>query len=117
MNLVLENIENNNPVTQNEFEQWAGVLYGSISVSNTDSKPQILQKEQLLDFLIAFLSDYLYSHVWESDEEEFKCIDFLSKLQLQKEILQILNGKTKIADVQSSIRTFSEKTQFPVGMR
>ena len=43
MNLVLENIENNNPVTQNEFEQWAGVLYGSISVSNTDSKPQILQ--------------------------------------------------------------------------
>jgi hypothetical protein len=117
MELVLENIKNNNPVTQKEFEQWAGVLYGTISVSDGDNKQQIQQKEQLLDYLITFLTDYLFSHVWESDEEELKCVDFVSKLQLQKEILQILNGKTKIADVQSSIRSFAKKSQFPVGMR
>jgi hypothetical protein len=74
-------------------------------------------KEQTLDYLIAYLTDYLFTNVWESDEAEYKCVDFLSKLQLQKEILQILNGKTKIADVQSAIRTFSKKSQFPVGMR
>ena len=85
MNLVLENI-NNNQITQNEFEQWAGVLYGSISMSNKDSKQQIKQKEQTLDLLIALISDYLFTNNWESDEAELDCIDFLSKLQLQKEI-------------------------------
>ena len=35
----------------------------------------------------------------------------------QKEVLQILNGTTKIEDVQASIRTFSAKNQYPIGMR
>lgn len=117
MDFVLENIKNNNQVTQNEFEQWSGVLYGSIAVSDKDSKQKAQQKEQTLDFLIAYISDYLFTNDWESDEAELACIDFLSKLHLQKEVLKILNGTTKIADVKEAIRTFSVKNQYPVGMR
>jgi hypothetical protein len=117
MSLVLENIKNSNQITQNEFEQWAGVIYGSISISDKDSQQMAQQKEQTLDALIAYISNYLFTNNWASDEAELACIDFLSKLQLQKEVLQILNGTTKIEDVQASIRTFSAKNQYPVGMR
>jgi hypothetical protein len=117
MSFVLENIKDSNQITQNEFEQWSGVLYGSISVSDKDSKQKAQQKEQTLDFLIAYISDYLFTNNWASDEAELECIDFLSKLQLQREVLQILSGKTKIADIQASIRSFSVKNQYPVGMR
>jgi transposase len=80
-------------------------------------KMESQQKEQTLDFLITNVSDYLFTNNWESDEAELNCIDFLSKLQLQREVLQILSGKTKLADVQASIRSFSVKNQYPVGMR
>jgi hypothetical protein len=45
---------------------------------------ELQQKEQTLDYLIAYISDYLFTNNWESDEAELNCIDFLSKLQLQK---------------------------------
>ena len=34
-------------------------------------------KEQTLDFLIAYISDYLFTNNWASDEAELACIDFL----------------------------------------
>ena len=80
-------------------------------------KMELQQKEQSLDILIANISDYLFTNNWASDEAELACIDFLSKLHLQKEVLQIMNGTTKIADVKEAIRTFSVKNQYPVGMR
>ena len=117
MTLVLENIEKDNQITPIEFEQLSDLLYSSIALSNKDDKQKFKQKAQTLDFLIAFLNDYLETHDWESSENDLKVIDFLSKLQLQKEVLRIVIGEVKISDVQSAIKTFAEKTQYPVGMR
>jgi|GEM_PF-1848196 len=117
MTLTLENLEKDNQITQNEFEQLTGLIYTSVTMSNKDDKKEFRHKSQTLDFLIAFLNDYLSTHEFESNVAELQFIDFLSKLQLQKEVLQLATGDVKPSNVQSAIRTFAVKSQYPVGMR
>jgi hypothetical protein len=117
MELLLENIEQNNQISQQEFGQLADWLYGSVALTHKDNIGAFQKKEQTLDFLIAFLKDYYEGHIWESDELEGHFLDFLSKVQLQKEVLQIASGQVKLKDVQLAMSSFAVKTQYPVGMR
>ena len=41
-------------------------------------------KEQTLDFLIAYISDYLFTNNWASDEAELECIDFYQNFSCKK---------------------------------
>ena len=117
MALVIENIEQNNQISELEFGQLAHWLYGSVALSSKDNTHNYKEKEQTLDFLITFLKNYYESHDWESDESEAHFLDFLSKVYLQKEILQISNGQIKAKDVQSAIESFKRKWTHSVGMR
>jgi hypothetical protein len=75
------------------------------------------KKEQNLDFLIAFLKDYYDKTAWESDDDEGDFLDFLSKVQLQREVLQIMSGKIKLKDIELASQSFALKCKYPVGMR
>ena len=116
MELILENIEQSAQISEQEFGQLANWLHGSVTISNTDNAIQYQKKEQTLDILIAFLKDYYKNHDWESDELEANFLDFLSKVYLQKEILQIASGKVKVKDIQLAMRSFALKCKYPVGM-
>ena len=117
MELILDNIEQSNQISEQEFGQLAHWLHGSVTISNKDNASQYQKKEQTLDTLIILLKDYYKNHDWESDELEASFLDFLSKIYLQKEILQIANGEIKIKDIQSAIHSFGVKWTHPVGMR
>ena len=117
MELVIENIEKNNQFSEQELGQLTNWLYSSVALSDKDNANQYKKKEQRLDFLISFLKDYYEDNDWESDELEANFLDFLSKVYLQKELLQIATGEIKIKDVQSAIRSFGVKWTHPVGMR
>lgn len=117
MELTLENIEQSNPISQQEFGQLADWLYGSVTISRKDSAATYQKKEQRLDFLLAFLNEYYEEHVWESDEAEGNFLDFYAKVKLQKEILQIVSGQINLHDVQSAIQSFALKSKYPIGMR
>ena len=98
MKLTIENIEQNNPISQQEFGQLADWLYGSVKISPNESASVYQKKEQRLDFLLAFLNDYYEEHVWESDEAEGNFLDLYAKVKLQQELLQIVSGKIKLKD-------------------
>ena len=117
MESLIENIEKNNQFSEHELGQLTNWLYGSVALSSKDNLNQYKKKAQTLDFLIAFLKDYYEDNVWESDELEANFLDFLSKVYLQKEILQIASGEIKIKDIQSAIHSFGVKWTHPVGMR
>ena len=117
MELILENIQQSDQISEQDFGQLANWLHSSVTISNTDNAIQYEKKEQRLDFLIAFLKDYYENRDWESDELEANFLDFLSKVYLQKELLQIATGEIKIKDVQSAIRSFGVKWTHSVGMR
>lgn len=119
MELTLERFKQSNPISQQDFGQFANWLYGSVAIAPNDDASVYQKKEQTLDFLIAFLKNYYDGHAWESepDEAEGDFLDFLSKVQLQKEILQIVSGKIKWEDVQSAMHSFALKCKYPVGMR
>ena len=117
MELVIENIEKNNQFSEQELGQLTNWLYSSVALSDKDNANQYKKKEQRLDFLISFLKDYYEDKDWESDELEANFLDFLSKVYLQKELLQIATGEIKIKDVQSAIRSFGVKWMHPIGMR
>ena len=116
MELILDNIEQSDQISEQEFGQLANWLHGSVTISNKDSVSQYQKKEQTLDTLIILLKDYYKNHDWESDELEANFLDFLSKIYLQKEILQIASGKVKVKDVQLAMRSFALKSKYPVGM-
>ncbi len=116
MELTLDNIEQSDQISEQEFGQLANWLHGSVTISDKDDASQYRKKEQTLDTLIAFLKDYYKNHDWESDELEANFLDFLSKIYLQKEILQIASGKVKVQDVQLAMRSFALKSKYPVGM-
>lgn len=117
MELVLENIEKNNQISAQEFGQLTNWLYSSVALSSKDTISNYKKKEQILDFLITFLKNYYDNHIWESDELEAHFFDFMSKVYLQKEIIQIASGQIKIQDVQLAIESFGLKWTHPVGMR
>ncbi len=117
MELTLENIKQSNPISQQDFGQFAGWLYGSVAISPKDDTSVYQKKEQMLDFLIAFIKDYYDRTEWESDDDEADCLDFLAKVQLQREILQIMSGKIKLKDIQLAMQSFALKTKYPIGMR
>lgn len=117
MELILENIQQSDQISEQDFGQLANWLHSSVTISNKDNAIQYEKKEQRLDFLIAFLKDYYENRDWESDELEANFLDFLSKVYLQKEILQIASGKVKVKDVQLAMRSFALKCKYPVGMR
>ena len=114
---MLENIEQNNQISKQEFGQLTDWLYGSIVLSQKDDAPEFQKKEQSIDFLITFLKNYYEGRIWESDESEGHFLDFLAKVQLQKEILHIASGQVKLKDLQSAINSFALKSEYPVGMR
>ena len=116
MELILDNIEQSDQISEQEFGQLANWLHGSVTISNKDNASQYQKKEQTLDTLITLLKDYYKNHDWESDELEASFLDFLSKIYLQKEILQIASGKVKVKDVQLAMRSFALKSKYPVGM-
>jgi hypothetical protein len=117
MGLTLENIEQRNSISQQDFGQFANWLYGSVAISPKDDASVYHKKEQNLDFLIAFLKDYYDKNEWESDDAEGDFLDFLSKVQLQKELLQIVSGKIKLKDLELAIHSFALKCKYPIGMR
>mgnify|MGYP000114225954 FL=1 len=72
----------------------------------------------MLVSLIALLNEYYEKQVWESDELEADFLDFLSKVQLQKEILHLATcSQEELKEIQLAINSFALKTQYPVGMR
>ena len=120
MQLTLENIKKSNPISKQEFGQLTDLLYSSAVVSAKEDVNQAKKKIQTLNFLIDFLKDYYEAQDWELDEpeeSEAHFLDFLSKLYLQREMLQIISGEIKLKDIQASARSFALKTQYPVGMR
>lgn len=117
MELTLEYIKETNPISQQDFGHFADWLYGSVAISPKDDATVYQKKEQTLDFLIAFLKDYYDRHTWESDDDEADFLDFLSKVQLQRESLQIASGKIKLKDIQLARQSFALKCKYPVGMR
>ena len=117
MESIIKSIDNNSQISEQEFGQLAHWLYGSVVLSTNDTDKQYTKKTQTLDLLITFLEDYYEGQVWESDELEASFLDFLSKIYLQKEILQISNGQIKAKDVQSAIKSFKRKWTHSVGMR
>jgi ferritin len=117
MELLLENIEQSNQISQQEFGKIADWLYSSVAISHKDSALAYQKKEQRLDFLLDFLKDYYEEQVWESDDAEGDFLDFYARIKSQKEILQIVSGQIKLKDVQLAMQSFALKTQYPVGMR
>jgi hypothetical protein len=114
MALTLENIDEKSQISQQDFGQFANWLYGSVVISPKDDASVYEKKEQTLDFLIAFLKDYYDKTAWESDDDEGDFLDFLSKVQLQREILQIASGKIKLKDIELARQSFALKCKYPI---
>ena len=117
MELTLENIEQKNQISQQDFGQFANWLYGSVAISPKEDASVYQKKEETLDFLIAFLKDYYDKTLWASDDDEGDFLDFLSKVQLQRETLLIVSGKIKLKDIQLARQSFALKCKYPVTVR
>jgi hypothetical protein len=117
MELLLENIEQNNQISQQEFGQVADWLYRSVAISRKDNPTVHQKKAKRLDAVLALLKDFYEEQTWESDEAEGDFLDFYSRVKLQKEILQIISGEIALQDVQMAIHSFALKSKHPVGMR
>ena len=115
MELTLDYIEQRSEISQQDFGQFANWLYGSVTIAPKGDAALYQKKEQMLDALIAFIKDYYERTEWASDDDEADCLDFLAKVQLQREILQIVSGKLKLKDIELASKSFALKTKYPVG--
>ena len=66
---------------------------------------------------MAFLNDYYKRHIWKTDKLQGDFLEFLAKVQLQKEILHIARSQQNLKEVQLATYSFAQKSNHPVGTR
>ena len=66
---------------------------------------------------MAFLNDYYKGHILETDKLQGDFLEFLAKVQLQKEILHIARSQQNLKEVQLAMHSFAQKSNHPVGTR
>lgn len=101
-----------NKIDRHEFDNISRMLLESFLVdANNESASAINKKEELLEHFSLFLKKYLQLHFLTSSQDKLRLINFIDKLNGQRELLELRKGKTKLADIKLAGQRLGKKSQ------
>jgi hypothetical protein len=109
---TLQKIENLNKIDQQEFDHITKILLESFLIKRSYTSNSFLsKKEELLDKFSAFLETYLELHFTNSKLTKLELINFIDKINMQKELLEMAKGDLKISDIKLAGSRLGKKSQ------
>jgi hypothetical protein len=86
-----------------------------LTVDTSDSKDALLVKLEALQSFRLFLMRYLDYNKLSNRNAKLEYIDFADNLNQRIEELEILSGQISQKELDTIAKSFSKKTQFPIG--
>jgi hypothetical protein len=110
--ISITEIGNKNEINEKEFRQMTKLMYDSFLIKKTKKDKSLLEKQGLLIGLFTdLLNKYLEFQFLTSRNTKLEFINFIDKLNLQKEIIELQKGVTNIDDIKTASRRLGKKAQ------
>ena len=114
MTAVLDKLEKENRIDQQDFDRVAKLVYHSFLINiETNYKSNIIldKKEELLVSFSQFLEKYLELQFLNSKKDKLELINFIDKMNMQKELLELQKNETNISQIQEAGQRLGKKSQ------
>lgn len=109
---IREKMAIKNAIDQIGLDSIVRILCDSFLIkTNIRKAASISKKEELIEDFSALLEKHLQFHFTTSSSDRLEMINFIDKLNQQKELLEIEKGKLTIADVEKASERLSKKAQ------
>lgn len=111
--ILKDQIKEENKISFSEFEEFSGPLFKSIVViiSKSSGKVDLLKKHRTLNTLKQLIDDVTSIGGLESKDEKIKTINFLEKINLQIELIDLKLQKVKKSDLKMAGKRLGGKAQ------
>lgn len=91
---TIQKIEELNKIDQNELSSLTKIIYESIILRRKYKSAAVLdKKEELLDNFSSLIEKYLELNFIKDKEKKLELIDFIDKLNMQRELLELAKGE------------------------
>ncbi len=109
---TIEEIEQNNKIHKHEFDTISNMMFESFLITSYQQNiSTVIKQNELLDHFRLFLKKYLQLQFFNSTQDKLAVMDFIDKLNLQKELLELKTDNTNLADIQIAAQRLGKKSQ------
>ena len=99
-------------IGEKEFSEMTKLIYGSFLIKRTKNDKSVIEKQTILISLFTqVLNKYLEFQMLDDKKTKLEFINFIDKLNLQKEQLDLQKGITNINDIKVAAQRFGHKSQ------
>jgi len=110
--MTIVEMESFNKIDKNDFNNIAQMLLKSFLIENHYKNNEVIdRKEELLISFSSFLEKYLELQFFNSADDKLQLINFIDKLQLQRELLELEKGQNKPSDLKLAAKRLGRKSQ------
>lgn len=109
---ALKKLNKQNNIEASEFDNVSKLLFNSFLLENDKAKQSELdKKEELIIQFTQLLEKYLELQFLDSKKDKLELINFIDKMNLQKELLEIQRGEISISQIKKAANTLGDKSQ------
>jgi hypothetical protein len=110
--MTVKEFDIKNRIDIEEFENISKILYSTVSLNSATMDITNLDKrKELLIYYSEFLNKLLIANFDYSSKIKLELIDFIDKLNHQRELLELITRETKIEDVKKAGKHLAKKSQ------
>ena len=105
-----------NRIEKHDIDTLSNIVFDSILVKGDyKTTAQLDKKEKLIDAFAAFVEQLVELRLTSSKENKLELINFIDKLNMQKELLELEKGEISISDIQTVANRLGRKAQSAFG--
>ncbi|MCL6460512.1 hypothetical protein SAMN05444372_11712 [Flavobacterium micromati] len=109
---AIERIKKHNSIDKVEFDSISKLMFQSFQNDKEfKNENQLTKKEELLTSFTQFLEKYLELDLLNSKKEKLEIINFIDKMNMQKELLELQKGDNSISNIQIAADRLGKKSQ------
>ncbi len=109
---ILAQLEQKNKIEEQDFDKVSKLVFQSFTLNNKrKSLSNLHKKEDLIDSYTHFLKQYLELEFLSSKDDKLELINFIDKMNTQKELLALMRDETSLEKIKADANRLGNKSQ------
>lgn len=109
---AIQEIRDKNQIERHDIDNLSSIVFDSILLKGSSkSTSQLKKKEKLIDVFSNFIEQLIELRLISSKGNNLELINFIDKLNMQRELLELEKGETTISDTQTAAGHLGKKAQ------
>ena len=109
---AIEEIRDKNQIERHDIDNLSNIVFDSILLKGSSkSTSQLKKKEKLIDAFSTFIEQLIELRLTSSKGSNLELINFIDKLNMQRELLELEKGETTVSDTQTAAGHLGKKAQ------